>query len=92
MEDPQIAQLKELVRQNTAITQETNQMVKSMRNASRMGRVMKIVWIGLIAFASISAYFYFQPYIAQIMDFYNQAQATINQAKQLGSQFGGQSN
>ncbi|MDP4020726.1 MAG: hypothetical protein Q8P58_01640 [Candidatus Adlerbacteria bacterium] len=85
--DPQIDELKELVRQNTAISQETNKMVRALHRASVWGRVFRVVWIGLIIAVSIGAFVYLGPYIEQVMALYDSAQQALEQARQLGSQF-----
>ena len=85
--DPQIEELKELVRQNTAISQETNKIVRSLHRASVWGRVFKFIWIGLIVAVSIGAFVYLGPYIEQFQMLYNQAQDALQQAQQFGNQF-----
>ena len=87
--DPQIEELKELVRQNTALTQETNAIVKSIHRASVWGRVLKFVWIGLIVAVSVGSLVYLAPYLAQMQAFIENAQEAIDQAKQIGSQLQG---
>jgi hypothetical protein len=82
--DPQIEELKQLVRQNTALTQETHAMVKSMHRAAVWGKVGKFLWIGALVALSVGAYVYFAPYIEQMMELYQSAQEAFEQAKQLG--------
>lgn len=83
-EKTQIEELKELVRQNTALAKETHAMVKSMRNASRWARLLKLLWIVLIAAISFGAYIYLQPYLENIMQLYTTAQGAVEQARQFG--------
>jgi len=87
--DPQIEELKQLVRENTALTQETNAMVKSLHRASVWGRAVKFIWIGLIVAISIGSFVYLAPYLQQMQAFIESAQEAIQQAQQLGSQFQG---
>ena len=85
--DPEINELKELVRQNIALSQETNKIVHKMRNAVRWSGVFKLLWIGALVAFSFGAYVYLAPYLGQLTAFYQSAQEAIDQAKQLGTQF-----
>ena len=71
MADPEIEQLKELMRQNIALSQENNHMLRSMRNA---GRLKSIVWWVLILISIALTYWsyaiYIQPRIGTIENFY----------------------
>ena len=87
MADQQIEELKELVRQNTALTQETHAMVKSMHRTAVWGKVFKFLWIGLLIALSFGAYIYFAPYLEQMMTMYESVQQAFDQAQQFGSQF-----
>jgi hypothetical protein len=69
--DPQIEELKELVRQNIALTTETNKILRGMRNT---GRIKSVFWL-LIFLASIAAsvysyYFFVAPRITEIKNIY----------------------
>lgn len=85
--DPQIEQLKELIRQNTALTQETHAMVKSMHRATVWRSVFKFIWIAVVVAASFGLYIYLAPYLQQMMDFYEVLQQAMEQAQQFGGQF-----
>lgn len=87
--DPQIEELKELVRQNTALTRETHAMVKSMHRASVWGRVFKFVWVGFIVATSVASFIYLSPYLKQIGALYDSIQEGLEQARQIGQQFQG---
>ena len=69
--DPQIEELKQLVRQNIALTQETNKILHSMRNAGRLKSLFwLVVFLGSIAISVYSYYFFVAPRIQQITNFY----------------------
>ena len=85
--DPQIEELKQLVRENTVLTQETHKMVKAMHRASVWGRILKFVWIGLIVAASVGALVYLGPYLQQLQALYGEIQNALQEARELGSQF-----
>ncbi|MBI2005011.1 hypothetical protein HYS79_02525 [Patescibacteria group bacterium] len=84
--DPQIEELKELVRQNITLSQETNNIVHGMRSAARWSRLFRMVWIVAILIASGAAYLYFAPYLEQIIDLYNQASGALEQLRAFGGQ------
>jgi hypothetical protein len=71
MEDPQIEELKELVRQNIKLTQDTNNIVHKMRAASRLKSLFWFLILCLSIGSSIYTYFYFvEPRINQIKKVY----------------------
>ncbi len=81
-ESKQIDELKELVRRNIALTQDTNKMVHAMRRSARWGSI--IHWGWWIIITLISAYLYFsvvQPYVDRVSRAYEQTQAGIHQAQ-----------
>ena len=84
--DPQIEELKELVRQNITLSQETNNIVHGMRTAARWSRLFRLLWVIAILVASVAAYLYFAPYLNQIIDLYSQAQAALEQLRGFGGQ------
>ena len=87
--DPQqIEELKELVRQNIALSQETNKMIHSMRTSAWVSRGIRALWVlGIIAI-SVYSYLYFQPYLNQILGFYGNLQALQQKASTVLSTFG----
>ncbi len=73
MADQEIAELKELVRQNIALSQETNKMLHHMRASERMRSLMWWLFVLISVGLSVWSYFTFvAPRIEQIMGFYNQ--------------------
>jgi hypothetical protein len=84
MEDQskQIAELKELVRRSTAISEETNRMVHSMKRAAWFGTIMQWLWWIIIFGVSGYAYYtYVQPYVAKIESAYHNAEAGAQKAQ-----------
>jgi uncharacterized membrane protein len=81
--DPQIEEIKELIRHNTALTIETNKMVHGMRRASRFSATLSALWWIIIIGASVGSYFYFLPYIHSLLDLYSAAQQNITHAQQI---------
>ena len=84
--DPQIEQLKELVRQNIALTQETHDMVRSIRRSGYTNMVFKVLWWVVIFGGSWVAYYlYVQPYVDQLLQLYTHMQAGGAQAQGIGT-------
>ena len=76
--DQEIEELKELVRQNTKIAEDTNKLVHSMRRSMRFTRLLRLLWWAAIIGISSAAYLiYFQPYVTQIMQLYGNAQGIL---------------
>lgn len=68
-------ELKQLVRQNIALTEENNKMLHGMRRSAWVSRGIRLLWIAAIVASSVYAYWYVQPYLAQILDFYGNLQS-----------------
>ena len=85
--DPQIDELKELVRRNIELSTETNKIVHGIRNSARWASVARFLWWGLIVAASVASYVYFQPYIQKMEQIYNSVQAGGQQAQTVGNTF-----
>ena len=69
----EIAELRNLVKKNLALTEETNRMVHKMRRAAMWGRLFQIIWwVVVVAVSGAAYYYYLQPYVTEITHFYNQ--------------------
>ena len=77
--DPQIEELKELIRRNTALAEDTNRIVHKMRRGALLSSIMRLLWWALIIGATVASYLYFAPYLQQITDLYSKAQTTLQQ-------------
>ena len=86
--DQQIEELKELVRRNTALSEENNKMLHGIRRSARISSLMRMLWIALLIGASVYSYLYFQPYINQILEIYNNVQGLQQKAQGFFSQSG----
>lgn len=81
--DPQIAELKELVRQNIALSQETNKIVRGMRNGARARSIFFLLLVALSIGSSVYSYYYFvAPRLTEIKNFY---QTTVVPLQGAGS-------
>ena len=82
MADQQIEELKELVRRNIALSEETNKLVHSMRRSERLAQIFRILWwVVLFGGSAVAYYYYVQPYIDQLQHLYANAQASGQQAE-----------
>ena len=73
--DPEVDELKELVRTNIKLSQDTNRLLHGMRRAAWWGRVFRLLWWVAILGLSGALYFYFfAPYVEKIVQFYSGAQ------------------
>ena len=80
--DPQIEELKELVRHVSAVSEDTNRTVHKMRRAVRWGRIATILWWLLVLAVSGAAYYYYlQPYVNKLEQFYGNAQHSAQQVQ-----------
>ncbi len=84
--DPQIDELKELVRRNIALSEDTNRMVHKVRRGAAWGRFFMVLWWLLIIAASGVAYYYYQPYLLKIEQAYSNLQTDQKQAQTYESQ------
>jgi hypothetical protein len=82
-------ELRELVKKNLELTQETNRIVRGMRRSARWGRFFSFVWwLLIIAVSAASYYYYVQPYVETIEKAYGNTQNFQQQFQQFFSQFG----
>ena len=88
MEDPQIAELKELVRQNIAISTETNKILHHMRTGARVKSFFWLLVFAASIASSIYSYYYFiAPRINQIKNIYETNVAPLQGAGSAISDF-----
>ncbi|HVV14993.1 MAG TPA: hypothetical protein VHD55_01150 [Candidatus Paceibacterota bacterium] len=85
--NPEIEELKQLVRQSIALSQENNNLLRSMRRSTWVSYGMRFLWIALIIASSVYAYWYVQPYITQILDAYGSFQNLQDKAADIFSKF-----
>ncbi len=69
---------KELLKATLELSQENNNMLRSMKRSMQMSRVMSsIYWLFIIG-SAVGAYYYIQPYIDQVLDVYSGASDKVN--------------
>ena len=57
---------KELLKRAVALSEENNDMLRSMQRSMRLGRVMSILYWVFIIGSAVGAYYLVQPYIQSI--------------------------
>jgi hypothetical protein len=68
--DTEIEELKDLIRNNTKLIEDTNRMVHKMHRAAVWSRVFTFIWWGTLLVLTGSIYYYFLlPYIDQFSAF-----------------------
>lgn len=88
--DQEIEELKELVRHNTKITEETNKMLHKMQRQARWSMVLRTVWWLTILGVTGAVYYYLLwPYIEQIQEMYRAIGAGGTETQDFFSNFFG---
>jgi hypothetical protein len=88
--DPQIDELKELVRRSIALAEDTNRTLHKMRRGAIWGRVFSLLfWIIVIVVPTVAAYYYFAPYINSIHQLYDSIQSGVAKTASTTSAVGG---
>jgi len=77
--DPNMEELKKMVRQNLELSADNNRMLRAMRRAARWASFMRLVYFLVIAGGLTFGYVYFvQPYVEQVLHLYEQIQTGVN--------------
>ncbi len=84
--DTDIDELIELVKKNIAISEDTNDIIHSMRRTARWGTFFSLMWWAVIIGSSGMAYLYARPYITVLQDTYAKTKSTGQQVQSLEKQ------
>ena len=68
----------ELLRRNIALTEENNDMLRSIQRSMRLGRAMTLIYWLFIIGSAVGAYYLIQPYVNQITEAYGGAKSTFD--------------
>ncbi len=69
----ELRELRALVKQNLALTEDISKQVHKMRRAALWGRFFQMVWWVVVITVSGAAYYYYlQPYVDKIVTFYDE--------------------
>ena len=72
---------KSLLERTYKMTEENNQLLKSIRNSGRVGTAMRILYWIVIIGLSYGAYYFIQPYLKTVTGLYDQVQGASNALK-----------
>lgn len=68
----------ELLKRNIAISEENNDILRSIQRSMRLSRLMSILYWLIIIGASVGAYYFIQPYLDQLVGIYGGAKTQFN--------------
>ena len=75
---------KELFKRSIALSEENNQILRSIQRSMRLARIMSILYWVFIIGSAVGAYYLIQPYLNQLMGVYSGAGDILNNLKQFG--------
>ncbi len=85
--DPEIEELKQIVKRQGEVIDETNRMMHSMRRGQRLRLLWSVLWWGAILTVSAGTYYYYlQPYVVRLEQAYAGFQTQEHNAQNLQSQ------
>lgn len=85
--DPSIEELKEIVKRQGQVIEETNKIVHGMRRTQRLKTLWSVVWwLAVIGISAGAYYYYLQPYIVTLEQYYANFQHSASQAQSLEEQ------
>lgn len=87
--DLETEELRDLIKKNIAITEETHRIVRGMRSSQRWGRFFAIVWwLAILAVSGATYYYYVQPYVDTVVRAYGSTQNFETQVQDFFKNFG----
>lgn len=85
--DPDIEELKEIVKRQGEVIDETNRMIHGMRRGQRWRLLWSILWwAAIIAVSAGTYYYYLQPYVVRLEQAYAGFQQQAHNAQSLEGQ------
>ena len=64
------------------LTKENNKILRGMRRSARISSFLRYVYWAIIIGSTVSAYYYLQPYINQILKVYDEVNSTVKNVNQ----------
>ena len=78
---------KQLLQETFRLSQENNQLLRRIRRSLALSNVMSILYYALIIGVPIVLYYYFlQPYVSQLFEYYRNIQGGAEQAQGIAEQ------
>ena len=85
--DEDIRELKALMQQNIALTEDISHQVRKMRRAALWGRFFQIVWwVAVLAVSGAAYYYYLQPYVGKFESLYSEIQTNSQQSPSINQE------
>lgn len=85
--DTDIDALRQEVEELKEMTADTNRQVHKMRRGARWGLFFQLVWwLAILGVTGAAYYYYVQPYVQKVEQFYESAQHGASQAQGWGEQ------
>lgn len=78
---------KALLERTYRLTEENNNMLRSLRRAQRFGTAFRVLYWTLIIVTSFGAYYFVQPYLKAASGVYGTATDSVAQFRELLSDF-----
>ncbi len=69
---------KELLERAVELSEENNEMLRSMHRSMKIARIMSIVYWVFIIGSAVGAFYLIQPYIEGVMSAYQNASTNLN--------------
>jgi hypothetical protein len=71
---------RELLKRSVALSEENNDILRSIQRSMRLARFMSILYWVVIIGSAVGAYYFIQPYLEQLMGIYGGAKGQLNDA------------
>ncbi len=85
--DPDIEELKNIVKRQGQVIEDTNRMLHGMRRGQRLRTLWSVLWwLAIIGVSAGAYYYYLQPYINTLEQYYANFQHSATQAQSFESQ------
>ena len=76
-------ELKQLMQDNLALSQDNNKILHSLRRTQRWNSFMRILYLLTIVAIAFGSYYFVQPYVNQAQKFVKDSSATIDKIKSV---------
>ena len=73
---------RKLLERTLALSEENNEMLHAMRRSMRTARIMSLIYWVFIIGSAIGAYYFIQPYVDQLTNFYGGASDVLKSFSQ----------
>jgi len=73
---------KELLEQTLKLEEENNEILRALRRSMRTARIMSLIYWVFIIGSAIGAYYFIQPYVDQLTNFYGGASDVLKSFSQ----------